>query len=512
MLLRFTASADNTIVNAYQQNLRIRGTGSNAGMADVVEVFSIYGRQTPQTPTQSGSQELSRYLVKFPISEISASRMSGMLPEAGKVSFYLRMFNAQTSKTVPIDYKLGIHKITQEWQEGIGLDLEGYKDLVKGNIGSDWIQRKKGANWTTVGGAYASVPGVDYFEQYFENGLEDMEVDVTPLVEQWLDPDPTSSYPNFGLLVKLTSSQEAYFSSSTGLNSGSVIHNPDGATTSYYTKRFFARGSQYYFKRPTLEARWDSALRDDRGSFYFSSSRAPAADNLNTLYFYNIVRGRLVNLPAVGTGSILVSFYSGSVTNEYPSGSKLIVNSTQWNVTGGYVSPGIYSCSVAIASSSIKTLYDVWHSGSVQYYTGSIVPQSIDTGDSQATDVYYMNITNLQEQYSHKDTVRLNLYVRNKDWQPTIYTVANNTPMAVPIVSASYRVYRLLDGYSAIPYGTGSDKHTVLSYDTNGNYFKCDMRLLEPGYDYGFKFAFYDEVLKSWVEQAPVFKFKVVEL
>ena len=26
-----------------------------------------------------------------------------------------------------------------------------------------------------------------------------------------------------------------------------------------YTKKFFARGSQYYFKRPILEARWDSS-------------------------------------------------------------------------------------------------------------------------------------------------------------------------------------------------------------------------------------------------------------
>ena len=30
--------------------------------------------------------------------------------------------------------------MTSSWQEGIGLDLEDYKDLVKGNIGSDWIQ------------------------------------------------------------------------------------------------------------------------------------------------------------------------------------------------------------------------------------------------------------------------------------------------------------------------------------------------------------------------------------
>ena len=53
-------------------------------------------------------------------------------------------------------------------------------------------------------------------------------------------------------------------------------------------KRFFGRGSEYFFKRPVIEARWDDTVKDDRGNFYFSSSRAPAADNLNTIYFYNI--------------------------------------------------------------------------------------------------------------------------------------------------------------------------------------------------------------------------------
>ena len=58
MLIRYTASADNTIVNAYQLNLRTRGTGANAGQADVLETFSIYGRVT------TSSQELSRILIK----------------------------------------------------------------------------------------------------------------------------------------------------------------------------------------------------------------------------------------------------------------------------------------------------------------------------------------------------------------------------------------------------------------------------------------------------------------
>ncbi len=97
----------------------------------------------------------------------------------------------------------------------------------------------------------------------------------------------------------------------------------------------------------------------------------------------------------------------------------------------------------------------------------------------------------------------------NKNWNPTIYTVAKEAPEAMPIQSASFRVYRIFDGYNAVDYGTGSDFHTGLSYDVSGNYFDFDMKLLEPGYMYGFRFAFYDEISKSWQEQSETFKFKV---
>jgi hypothetical protein len=37
------------------------------------------------------------------------------------------------------------------------------------------------------------------------------------------------------------------------------------------------------------------------------------------------------------------------------------------------------------------------------------------------------------------------------------------------------------------------------------------MSMLEPGYAYGLKFAYYDELIGEWVEQPEIFKFKVDE-
>jgi hypothetical protein len=66
-----------------------------------------------------------------------------------------------------------------------------------------------------------------------------------------------------------------------------------------------------------------------------------------------------------------------------------------------------------------------------------------------------------------------------------------------------------LDGLNVIPHGTGSDLHTLLSYDVSGNYFNLDMSLLEPGYEYGIKLSFYDSQRQSWIEQDQKFLFRV---
>ena len=273
---RYKATADNTIANGYQENLGTRATGSNMGLADVSEVYSIYGRES------TTSSELSRIISTFDVASISSDRTAGIIPASGDVSFYLRLYNAETSNTVPKDFKLVVEAISRAWTEGDGLDLENYKDLGVSN----WISASQGQAWTTAGGDYHPTPN---FEQTFETGLEDLEIDITTLVDQWV----AGTKANYGLGVRLTSSVES-------------------AATSYYTKRFFARGTQYFFKKPVIEARWNSSTQDDRGDFYYSSSLAPGPDNLNTLYLFNYVRGQLTNIPQIGTtGSIMVSLFSG---------------------------------------------------------------------------------------------------------------------------------------------------------------------------------------------------------
>lgn len=538
---RYVAMADNTIVNAFKSNLTIRATGSNAGYADIVETFSVYGRQG------SSSVELSRILMKFPVNSITTDRTNGNIPASGSVNFFLRLYNAPHSKTVPQDYTLVAEPISKDWQEGTGLDLETYNDETLQMTGSNWMSASKTTAWTKTGGDYISTANAAYpyrwYSQSFATGLEDMELDITGLVELWA----AGTVDNYGVGIHLTGAYEGYYKRT---NDGTYVgwnENTTGSTISYYTKRFFARGTQYYFLRPTIEARWDSRTKDDRGDIYYSSSLAPVNDNINTLYLYNYVRGILRDIPAsgdrtAGTDPIYVSFYSGSDDNSEPSGQAASSSATTraaislpttlprtwvpdginpYVVTGAWVSTGIYSASFAITGTAapLTKIFDVWHDGSgknapwasVEFATSSFVPINLSASQVIQKPTYHLNITNLKDLYRGDEISRFNLFIRQKYWKPTIYTIATDSMESMTVQSASYRVFRLMDGYEAIPYGTGSDIHTGLSYDISGNYFDFDMNLLEPGYAYGFKFSFYDPSLKSWTEQREIFKFRVEE-
>jgi len=492
---RFKATKDNTITNAYKANLTTRGTGSNMGASDIVEVFSIYAQQT------TSSSELSRILIDFDIETLSASRDSGDIPESGSVDFYLRLYNAEHSSTNPTNFYLTVAAISQSWNEGIGLDMEDYKD--QDISGSNWIYSSFDTQWVDYadvvleGGSFHTGSEAVVSNQLFEDGTEDLNLNVTRHVEEWLN-NSTASY-GFGIF--LSSSLET-------------------ADTSYYTKKFFARDSQYVLKRPVLEARWDSSKGDDTSNFYLSSSRAPASENLNTIYIYNYIRGQLQNIPDIDTGTLLVSLYSGSEDNSSPSGSQLylpvgggVVATGDTNVTGGHAgSTGLYSASFAYVSSSITTIFPVWHSETIEYMTSSgITVKSFEEQRQYPTDAYIVNITNLQSQYSTDDLAHFRVYTRKRDWNPTIYTVASTEIESSIIEKMYYKVIRAVDEEIVINYGTGSGNqgYTKLSYDASGSYFDLDMGIFET--DFSYQISFMINKGSDYIELKDKFNFRVVD-
>ena len=371
--------------------------------------------------------------------------------------------------------------------------------------------------WTTAGGdfhevGYTAGENLPHYKYDLVDGTEDVEVNITSLVEEWIAAESTvdPDRENYGVMIKMSGSFE------------------DGSKKrSYYTKRFFGRGTEFFLKRPCIEARFDNSTGDDRANFYKSSSLATGAENLNTLYLFNYTRNGLSNIPALSTspdgsdqstGETLmkVQLYESisdsakphiyAVGGGVPSGRS--AGSRNW--ASAYLSEtGIYSASVAYTGSATK-IYDVWSTiAGVQLHTGSAITvktfKSLD--HNNADEEYVVSIPNLKSKYKTKDSPTLRLNVRKKDHQPNIYSVASNKLQNEVLYNVYYRAYRVIDQQEVISYGSGSIPHTKMSYDSSGSFFKVDMSLFEPGYMYAFEIS--TDSYEQNIVNKDEFKFRV---
>tara|TARA_R110000796_G_scaffold60220_10_gene139032 strand:- start:2878 stop:4305 length:1428 start_codon:yes stop_codon:yes gene_type:complete len=470
---KFFATKDNTITDGYGSVMTTRGTAANMGAADVLEVYSLYGAFA------TSSLEKSRFLVQFDTTDIATKRTDGDIPASGSTSFFLKLTNTPHEGTQATDFTLTINAVSRSWDEGVGLDMDEYLDRGVSNWKTASYDGTTNTAWTTEGGDYHTSPETTVD---FTTGIEDLDVDVTDIVEQWL----AGTKSNYGFFIKLSSSYES--------GEANTI-----ASSSYYTKKFFARGSEYFFKRPSLDARWNSSKGDDRGSFYASSSLASSTDNLNTIYLYNNIRGQLTNVPGVDTGAIYVNYY------ETLGGTAL--NTTA--VTGGWSETGIYTASAALTTTA-SSIYDVWFSGSTEYHTGSAITVKSFASDTYNPDSQYVvNVTNLQASYMTDSTTkdRIRLYIRKKGWSPTIYTTATAAIESEVVKKVYYSIKRVIDNLVVVPYGTGSAEETLMSYDVSGSYADVDFSNFEAGYQYEISFKLY--LQSKYIEPKNTFRFRV---
>jgi hypothetical protein len=469
---RYIASKDTTITNAFRENLTDRATEANTGGADSLEVFSILGQST------TSSLEKSRILVEFPINQIVSDRNSNLIPSSGSVSFYLRMFNVEHPFTVPRDFSMNIAPISGAWVEGYGMDLDSYSDygfsLEYNGEGSNWLFSSRNYYWFNSGGDYYT--GSYILSQSFALGIEDIELDVTDICEKWLN----NTIENNGFIIFLSGSAE------------------NGTTNeSFFTKKFSARTSEFFFNRPCLEARWNPSVTDDRLSFYASSSLLSADDNKMNIYFYNKVNNSLKNI--VNNPNLTVKFFSDSAYTQQVSSSYLLVS---------VPSQGIYRASVAIDTTA-SVLYDKWYNSSslAPYFSSSFDVYQRTNYDYDDDKQYVLNLTNLKSSYFNNEQAKIKVFVRDYDWQPTIYTKAYDNIENTIIPNLYYKIFRFNDNYTVINYSTGSLAYTKTSYDSNGNYFDIDMNILEKDYGYGIKLATWDG--KELKEFKNIFKFRV---
>ena len=75
--------------------------------------------------------------------------------------------------------------------------MDEYKDIGVSN----WISASQGTAWTVVGGDYLNY---DNYDVVFPRGFEDLELDVSEVVENWIKGSGGGEYDNYGFGIRRT--------------------------------------------------------------------------------------------------------------------------------------------------------------------------------------------------------------------------------------------------------------------------------------------------------------------
>ena len=294
MVYRTYIDKDNTIVY---------NTLINTGKNPIAELY--YGGKENQP-------DYTRHLIYFDVSDLQTKYSNGELGDLSNVTHTLRMTNssffdrdlqaqkALDNKVRTSSFNLILFRIDEFWDEGCGYDYQQYEGIQPhDNItfvesASNWLYSSGATQWTEPGVYSGSPSAITITIQHFDQGSENIEMDITDEVNTLITGGTGTTNYGYGIAFERD------------LEIIEVI-------PSRYVG-FFTRHTQTYYE-PFVETVYDSVIRDDRKNFY--------RGKLNRLYFYTNLGGEPFNLdnnPTVevkdGSGVLFSSYTSNDVVRQ----------------------------------------------------------------------------------------------------------------------------------------------------------------------------------------------------
>lgn len=453
MVIRTFFNKNNTMV--YNQNI-------NTGKNPVAELF--YGGSF------TGSTSYTRFIFQFDLNRVIEMRNKGMYPELSKLKHTLNMTNTGTfdssllgsgtsdGKDRTTSFDLHVFEVNQSWDEGIGYDFEGQRyfssDATDASVisenPSNWIESNTLTQWANGGGVFSEWSGVTIVgTQHFEDGNENLEIDITDAVNNILTGDT-----NNGFGIAFDKDLEA--------------SNEDNAK---YVG-FFTRHTQTFYE-PYVESRYDNTILDNRGNFYM--------DKLNKLYLYVNVGGVPTDVDSIA--SVIVNDNNGDEFSAFTGTS--IVHESQ----------GVYSIELLVPTTAFGCVLfeDIWSgvkingvvrpdielefelknsneyynigdsSGQPKKYTFNISGirdnENINRGDIRKVSVM-ARVPYTVNQQEVLDSLEYRIYIKEGNAE---YTVINYTPVELAF---NYN-YFLLDTASLVPQTYYLDIKATSNYEVN---------------------------------------------
>ena len=326
-IFRIYPSKSNTIASGVYQ---IFNSGQNA-----VTNLWYGGGGTETSPEKRNS--ISRFIMQFDLNELQRKINEREINPNLISSFRLRMKNAipgdrilepefeldVLEKRVAASFDLIAFPINKPWNEGRGYDLfkENYLVKQRGNPllsgFSNWNFATQLNSWDEPGiyeNPTASTAVTYYSTQHFDIGNEDVNMDITDIVNDWL----SGGSDNNGIAVAYRRDYELL------------------STDTRYISSFFTEKTNTAFK-PFIEVVYNQSFQDDRNQ---------VTNNRNSkLFLYTFSGNNSVNY-----------FSAGTVDIETISGAPVITG-----LTPNHLENGVYYVDVLMSSASPGEQYrDVW--------------------------------------------------------------------------------------------------------------------------------------------------------
>lgn len=503
-----TASKDTYITNKII-NSKFRATDANVGNAGSLDLFKLYNENTLLGVT--GSIELSRILIKFPIGDITAMDTTGLI-DINDNSFKceVKLHDVYGGQTTPSNFRVVLFPLAQTFDEGSGFDVVSFSDVMSTNFVTASFVNGSAVAWNTPGAnASGSLGGsnLDIYTsgtlagpngssvvslsptQVFETGTEDLLIDVTRIVSGTV----SGQIPDAGFLIAF---------------SGSFEKNKK----SYFVKRFASRNVQVASLRPKMIIKFDDAQTDRHSNFIFNVT--------SSLYLRNYQYGNLANVLSGAAGSQLTG--NNCMTLKLESGSFKKTYQVSQALNGRHRQTGVYSASFAVSSfdtllyeqanlTGSVTFNEVWTNSSetVTFLSSSLTINRANRSVSnlQNQNNLLVTVLNLNDEYRSGEVVNLRVFAENRDRPITVVRTPYEKKSQI-FSEMYYRVRDSIDGSILIDFDKARNS-TKLSTDKDGMFFTFHTDSLPAGRTYSFDFLIRRDGKDTVIKDAAS-KFKVV--
>lgn len=139
---------------------------------------------------------------------------------------------------------------------------------------------------------------------------------------------------------------------------------------------------------------------------------------------------------------------------------------------------------------------------------------SLSSGSSTVLDPTGSLIASLhdvRDVYDSTEIVTLHLLTRTKGYDPAVVATASSDGGGTALTNAYYRIVDDLTEQVLVPFSTGSQKYTKLSWNDQGNYFRIAMSSVPTGSVHRFDFIYKPSGSEDWTFiPGDQFKFRVV--